>query len=158
MKFDELDKKMRVFETAHDYCVPPGIFIVTRLDGRNFTRLTKELHDFVAPYDERFRDLMVDTAAHLMECGFRVTYAYTESDEISLLLHPSDITFGRKTRSISAQSTFTAINQRTILIPPPVEPADAPTNIRITRTIFARLGQRLKSSVQNPVVVWIETV
>lgn len=28
MKFDELDKKMRVFEIAHDYSVLPGIHIV----------------------------------------------------------------------------------------------------------------------------------
>ncbi len=26
MKFDELDAKMRVFETAHDLCVLPGVF------------------------------------------------------------------------------------------------------------------------------------
>ena len=34
MKFDELDKRMRVFETANDHCVIPGIYIVARLDGR----------------------------------------------------------------------------------------------------------------------------
>jgi tRNA(His) 5'-end guanylyltransferase len=42
MKFDELDRRMRVFETAHDLCVLPGLRMVARLDGRNFTRLTKE--------------------------------------------------------------------------------------------------------------------
>ena len=102
MKFDDLDKKMRVFETAHDYCVPPGIYVVARLDGRNFTRLTKEVHRFEAPFDVTFRDYMVETAAHLMDCGFRVVFAYTESDEISLLLHPNDVTFGRKTRKINS--------------------------------------------------------
>ena len=25
MKFDDLDSKMRVFETAHDLCVLPGV-------------------------------------------------------------------------------------------------------------------------------------
>ena len=39
MKFDELDQRMRVYETAHDLCVLPGLWIVARLDGRNFTRL-----------------------------------------------------------------------------------------------------------------------
>ena len=34
MKFDELDDKMRVFETAHDLCILPGIYMVARLDGR----------------------------------------------------------------------------------------------------------------------------
>ena len=43
MKFDDLDAKMRVYETSHDYCVLPGLFMFARLDGRGFTRLTKEL-------------------------------------------------------------------------------------------------------------------
>jgi hypothetical protein len=42
MKFDELDARMRVFETAHDHSVLPGLFMVVRLDGRGFTRLTKD--------------------------------------------------------------------------------------------------------------------
>ncbi|WP_392536007.1 tRNA(His) guanylyltransferase Thg1 family protein [Nostoc sp. C117] len=56
---------MRVFETAHDYCVLPGLYIVARLDGRSFTRLTKEVHQFEAPYDTRFLDLMLATVEHL---------------------------------------------------------------------------------------------
>ena len=102
MKFDELDAKMRVFETAHDHCVLPGLFIVARLDGRSFTRLTKEVHDFEAPFDERFRDAMVETTAHLMDCGFRVVYGYTESDEISLLFDKSESSFGRKIRKFNS--------------------------------------------------------
>ena len=98
MKFDDLDARLRVFETAHDHCALPGIYLVARLDGRNFTRLTKEVHDFERPFDERFRDLMVGTVQHLMQCGFRVRYGYTESDEISLLLDPDENTFGRKLR------------------------------------------------------------
>ena len=98
MKFDELDQKMRVFETAMDYLVLPEIFIVARIDGRSFTRLTRETHQFAAPFDERFRDLMVETTSHLMNCGFRVIYGYTQSDEISLLFHRDENAFGRKLR------------------------------------------------------------
>jgi tRNA(His) guanylyltransferase len=102
MKFDELDAKMRVFETAHDHCVLPQVYIVARIDGRNFTRLTKEVHSFEAPYDVRFRDMMLDTVEHLMNCGFRVVYGYTQSDEISLLFHRDEQTFGRKTRKYNS--------------------------------------------------------
>ena len=102
MKFDELDKKMRVFETSADLCVLPGMFMVARLDGRSFTRLTKEVCQFEAPFDERFRDLMVFTAKSLMTCGFRVLYAYTESDEISLLFDPAEQLFGRKLRKYNS--------------------------------------------------------
>lgn len=98
MTFDELDDKMRVFETAADYCVLPGIFMVARLDGRSFTRLTKDVCRFEAPFDERFRDMMAATAESLMTCGFRVIYGYTESDEISLLLAQDETQFGRKLR------------------------------------------------------------
>lgn len=102
MKFDDLDKKMRVFETSHDTCVLPEMYIVARIDGRGFTRLTKELHDFEKPFDIHFRDYMVETVKHLMNCGFRVTYAYTESDEISLLLDMQENAFGRKHRKLNS--------------------------------------------------------
>lgn len=102
MKFDDLDAKMRVFETSHDYCVVPGVYVVVRLDGRSFTRLTKDVHQFNAPFDERFRDLMLATVEHLMACGPRFVYGYTQSDEISLLLHRDDAPFGRKTRKLNS--------------------------------------------------------
>jgi tRNA(His) 5'-end guanylyltransferase len=39
--------------------------MVARLDGRNFTRLTKETYAFEAPFDEKFRDLIQNTPPHL---------------------------------------------------------------------------------------------
>ncbi len=100
MRFDDLDAKMRVFETAHDLCVLPGLFMVARIDGRGFTKLTKERHDFEAPFDPRFRDMMHETTEHLMGCGFHVIYAYTQSDEISLLMHREENSFQRKFRKL----------------------------------------------------------
>jgi tRNA(His) guanylyltransferase len=101
MKFDDLDAKMRHFETAHDRIVPAGVHMVARIDGRSFTRLTKETHAFEAPFDERVRDLMIATTAHLMECGLRAIYGYTQSDEISILLHRDETQFGRKVRKLA---------------------------------------------------------
>ena len=102
MTFDELDAKMRIFETAHDYRVLPEVYMAARIDGRNFTRLTKEIHKFEAPFDIRFRDHMVETTKHLMDCGFKIVYGYTQSDEISLLLHIDDNLFGRKVRKLNS--------------------------------------------------------
>lgn len=98
MKFDDLDTKMRVYETSQDRCVLPNMYIVARIDGRSFTKLTKETHKFNAPFDERFRDLMVETVKHLMNCGFNVIYGFTESDEISLLFNYNETSYSRKTR------------------------------------------------------------
>jgi tRNA(His) guanylyltransferase len=102
MKFDDLDARLRVFETAHDHCALPGLYLVARLDGRGFTRLTKEVHPFEAPFDARMRDYMTATTQHLLECGFRMVYGYTQSDEISLLLHPDEDSFGRKLRKYTS--------------------------------------------------------
>lgn len=116
MKFDELDQRMRVFETAHDHCVLPGLYMVARLDGRSFTRLTREVHHFAAPFDERFRDYMIATTEHLMNCGFRVLYGYTQSDEISLLFHPGEETFGRKLRKYDSILAGEASAQFSLLL------------------------------------------
>ena len=100
MKFEEFDARMRVFETAQDLCVLPEIFMVVRLDGHGFTRLTKKVWALEAPFDERFKNVMLETTAHLFDAGFPVTYAYTQSDEISLLLRRDCASFGRKLRKL----------------------------------------------------------
>jgi len=102
MKFDELDLKMRVYETAHDWCVLPNMYMVARIDGRSFTKLTKDIHKFQAPFDETFRNYMVETVKHLMNCGFNIIYGFTQSDEISLLFDFNETTFSRKARKYNS--------------------------------------------------------
>ena len=57
-------------------------------------------------------------------------------------------------------SSFTMVlnktTKRETLIPPPVLPAQAPTNINSTRIVFDVCGHRLKSAVEKPVVVIME--
>ena len=100
MIFDDFDKKMRVYEQSLDQIILPEIYIAARLDGRGFTKLTKEICKFDSPFDLHFRDIMIHTTEHLMDCGFRIVYGFTESDEISLLFHVNDNTFGRKVRKM----------------------------------------------------------
>jgi tRNA(His) 5'-end guanylyltransferase len=100
MDFITLDKQMRRFEQSMDRPLLDGIYVVARLDGHGFTRLTKEEWNLEKPFDIRFRDAMIETTKHLMDCGFRIIYGYTQSDEISLLFHLRDETFGRKERKL----------------------------------------------------------
>ena len=102
MNFDELDKKMRVYEQSIDQSILSDMYLVARLDGRSFSRLTKEVCDFEAPFDVCFRDMMIETVKALMDCGFRVVYGFTESDEISLLFHKDENAFGRKVRKFNS--------------------------------------------------------
>ena len=102
MNFDDLDAKMRVYEQSLDQMLLPELYLVARLDGNRFTRLTKEICSFEAPFDTLFRDMMIETVKSLMTYGFRVIYGFTESDEISLLFHPDEDTFGRKVRKYNS--------------------------------------------------------
>ena len=101
MLFDDFDRQMRIYEESLDQFILPDMYMVARLDGRSFTRLTKEICKFEAPFDEKFRDLMIITTKAAMQCGFRIVYGFTESDEISLLFHPEDNSFGRKVRKLN---------------------------------------------------------
>lgn len=98
MKFDILDARMRQWETTHDWRVPPGMFIIARVDGRGFTRLTAQHFKHTEPFSDEFHGHMTATLTHLMDCGFRVVYGTTHSDEISLLIHPDETLFNRKVR------------------------------------------------------------
>jgi tRNA(His) guanylyltransferase len=102
MKFEQLDRRMRVYETAHDHCVLPGLHMVARIDGRSFSQLTRSPeHRLDAPYDTRFRDCMVATLEHLVTAsGFSVLFGYTQSDELSLLFRKDESLFGRKLRKL----------------------------------------------------------
>ncbi len=100
MSTDPLGERMRAFERACDPVALPDTWLLVRLDGRGFTRLTKELHDFEKPFDLRFRAMMIETAGALMQDGMAVM-ALTHSDEITLVLAPESQVFGRRLGKLS---------------------------------------------------------
>ena len=100
MDFNTLDQQMRSLEQSLDRSMLQGIYMVARLDGHGFTRLTKKEWNLEKPFDIRFRDCMIATLRRLMNCGFRIIYGYSQSDEISLLFHLDESAFGRKERKL----------------------------------------------------------
>ena len=101
MKLDELDGRMRAFEAALDPCVLPGVYMVARLDGRQFHPADQggppvrgPLRPPVPRHDAPDRRAPDD--------GLRAqgAYGYTQSDEISLLFGPDEDGFGRKLRKL----------------------------------------------------------
>lgn len=93
MKTDDLESRMRELEWFHDLRALPGTWLVLRVDGRSFTRLTE--HRFEKPFDERFHRCMTETAKTLL-VELHGVYAFTESDEISILLPSTSDLFNRK--------------------------------------------------------------
>ena len=91
--------RMRAFEKTFDHAIQPGQYVVARLDGRGFSKLTRE-QGFHHPFDPAFRTGMVHATRHLMDCGPQMALGYTHSDEISLLLHPNCWAFGRRSSKL----------------------------------------------------------
>jgi tRNA(His) guanylyltransferase len=100
MEATSLETRMRELEALDDPRVAGGGHVVARLDGRGFTRLTKNVLDLDRPFDVRFRDAMLDAAEELMRTGPRVAYAYVQSDEISLWLGAAEDAFGGRLSKI----------------------------------------------------------
>lgn len=84
---------MRDLECFRGLRLLPGVWTVLRLDGRGFSRFTEGRFD--KPFDRAFRDLMVRTARILL-AELQGLYAYTMSDEISLLLPKAWDLFDRR--------------------------------------------------------------
>jgi tRNA(His) 5'-end guanylyltransferase len=105
-----IDGRMRAQECFAPLRLLPGAWVVVRVDGHGFHRFTEGRFD--RPFDARFRDLMVGTAQALLE-AFHGAYAYTASDEISVLLPPSWDQFARRLEKLVslsaglASATFT---------------------------------------------------
>jgi tRNA(His) 5'-end guanylyltransferase len=81
------------------------VWAVVRVDGRAFSRLTAE--HFEKPFDARFHQCMLATAEALLT-EFDSLYAYTESDEISLLLPPAWNQFDREWEKLVSLSAGVA--------------------------------------------------
>lgn len=102
MKFNELANKMKKLEEKNDIAIPKDSYIICRLDGRGFSKLTKEILPIDKPFDPCFAEDMVNTVNHVMQCGFDVIFGYVQSDEISLLLSFGDNTFNRRLSKITS--------------------------------------------------------
>jgi tRNA(His) 5'-end guanylyltransferase len=97
MARQDLEQRMRALEYFHTVRALPGTWIIIRVDGCGFSRLTASR--FSKPFDVKFRDLMVVTAQTLI-AELHGIYAYTESDEVSVLFHPEWDLFDRQVEKL----------------------------------------------------------
>lgn len=118
MTFAELERQMRSNENAREGEIPADAYIIARLDGRGFSKLTKA--HFEKPFDERFHRLMVESMRYLMETEPDITLAYNQSDEISVLIMPGSSSFNRKARKILSLLPSAAAAEFSLLLGEPV--------------------------------------
>ena len=83
---------MKEFESCYDIRLPSQMPIIIRIDGNSFHAWTKR-SGVKRPHDERMITLMAETAKFLCENVSDCILAYTQSDEISLLISHLQVPF-----------------------------------------------------------------
>lgn len=101
MRSDDLELRMRQLEWFHDLRALPGAWPIIRVDGRGFSKLTESR--FEKPFDSKFHAAM-KAAAEALLVGLQGIYAYTESDEISVLLPKDADLFDREVEKLVSVS------------------------------------------------------
>lgn len=117
MEPKSFDSKMRELEYFHSLRILPGAWAVIRVDGRSFSRFTEAR--FEKPFDLKFHDLMVTTSQALLD-ELQGVFAFTESDEISILLPNNWDLFDRNLEKVVSISASIASSQFTCAIGEPV--------------------------------------
>lgn len=110
-----LGERMKRYESINKQKLIPNLPIVIRLDGKNFSKLTWNLDK---PFDKLFAMCMNLTTSYLCHNIEGITLAYTQSDEITLVIpqiNPrSEMWFGgniQKIVSVSASMATAKFNQ-----------------------------------------------
>ena len=84
---DSLGDRMKQYENAYRVYLPKRLPVIVRIDGRAFHTLTR---GFRRPFDSVLSETMSTTTLALCEAVEGVKMAYTQSDEISLLITNND--------------------------------------------------------------------
>lgn len=82
-KYNELDKRMKVYEKASETYLTRRVPVILRIDGKAFHSFTR---GFKRPFDEVFSAAMARTMEYMCKNIQGCIFGYKQSDEISLVL------------------------------------------------------------------------
>ncbi len=74
---------MKQYEATADYELLRRVPLIIRVDGKNFSRLTRKM---VKPFDPNMTECMVMTMQYMLNEIEGAVFAYQQSDEISIIL------------------------------------------------------------------------
>ena len=118
MRSDERDESMRKGAYCHVLRVLHGRYIVVRVDGRSFLRLTERV--FEKAFDLKFHEKMVEAAKAIL-VSLHAVYAHTQSDEISVLLPHSTTLFDREVEKLVSIAAASGSATLSLALGEPVE-------------------------------------
>lgn len=110
MKKQSLFERMKGYEKASRVVLDGDLPIIVRIDGKAFSTYTRNLNQ---PFDQQFTDAMLYCMKSLCKQIQQVNFAYTQSDEITLVLsgysnEKSEPWFGGKVEKIASVSASIA--------------------------------------------------
>ncbi len=88
MYFKTLKEKCEYYRSLTDYKLMPNSYVLAMVDGHCFSKMIKNKFD--KPFDDLFIKMMNETAKYLCENIQGAKFAYTQSDEISILITDFD--------------------------------------------------------------------
>lgn len=83
MDNSSIGDRMKRYEDATRYILPPRTYTIIRVDGKNFSAFTR---DCDKPFDYDLMDAMEGTARYIFENMSGAILTYQQSDEISIVL------------------------------------------------------------------------
>jgi len=115
-----LKEKCYSYQKEVNYFLDPDKYIIAHIDGRGFSNLIK--NKFEKPFDDAFIHMMNETAKFVCKEVQGCILAYTQSDEISLIIRKNepegDVFFGGrmcKMQSIIASLATSEFNRQLLL-------------------------------------------
>ncbi|CBX94334.1 hypothetical protein IAQ61_009958 [Plenodomus lingam] len=94
----QLADRMKHYEAALDFTLPPSRPTLLRLDGHSFSKFTKH---FCRPFDQRIHDAITSTCTDLLAFFPQATVAYTQSDEITLVFPAGVQSFNERVQKLA---------------------------------------------------------
>jgi tRNA(His) guanylyltransferase len=89
MDKSSLGDRMKMYEAGSETRLMPRLPIIIRLDGKSFSKFTSDMEK---PFDNDFSQAMINTAKFLVS-KTNAKIAYTQSDEITLLLYDNNVKY-----------------------------------------------------------------
>lgn len=88
MKQDSLGDRMKKYEKANQTTLIKRVPVIIRVDGKAFHTYTKQFKDDSAmdPFNDIMHLMMINTMGDMVDAMQCAKFAYTQSDEISILL------------------------------------------------------------------------
>lgn len=83
-----LKEKCYAYQKEVNYFLDSDKYIIAHIDGRSFSKMIK--NKFKKPFDDTFIEAMNETAKYLCKEVQGCIFAYTQSDEISLIIRKND--------------------------------------------------------------------